>query len=204
MATVPSTQTETLDSRNEEECSGIVQDAKRLDSLLTIMSNKCWKLISFHFPTILSVFWLCKFFLSGSPNWNFFHLIFNFAYLLQRAIVLPIIYFWKNTWSFLVVWVILCLSIKGFVVRNCRFFHTFEKNIIATVKNWWSLTYGQVHNISFILKTCPCCPSYRICLFSLCCVTSQFFNKWYSYLPSSSRRVAFVKQDNLVLPGNIV
>jgi hypothetical protein len=32
MATVPSTQTETLDSRNEETCSGTVQDARRLYS----------------------------------------------------------------------------------------------------------------------------------------------------------------------------
>jgi hypothetical protein len=39
MATLPSTQTETLDSRNEETCSGTVQDARRLDSLLTIMNN---------------------------------------------------------------------------------------------------------------------------------------------------------------------
>ena len=36
MATLPSTQTETLDSRNEETCSGTVQDARRLDSLLTV------------------------------------------------------------------------------------------------------------------------------------------------------------------------
>ena len=30
---------------------------------------------------------------------------------------------------------------------NCRLFHTIEKNIFSTVKNWWSLTYGQVYNI---------------------------------------------------------
>ena len=36
MATVPSTQTETLDSRNEEACSGTVQDARWLYSLLTL------------------------------------------------------------------------------------------------------------------------------------------------------------------------
>ena len=36
MATLPSTQTETLDSRNEETCSGTVQGAKRLYSLLTV------------------------------------------------------------------------------------------------------------------------------------------------------------------------
>jgi hypothetical protein len=41
MTTVPSTQTETLDSRNEETCSGTVQDASRLYSSLNIMSNKC-------------------------------------------------------------------------------------------------------------------------------------------------------------------
>jgi hypothetical protein len=28
---------------------------------------------------------------------------------------------------------------------NCRLFHTIEKNILITVKNWWSLTYGQVY-----------------------------------------------------------
>ena len=28
---------------------------------------------------------------------------------------------------------------------NCRLVHTFEKNIFITVKNWWSLTYGQVY-----------------------------------------------------------
>ena len=36
MATVPLTQTETLDSRNEEMCWGTVQDARRLYSLLTV------------------------------------------------------------------------------------------------------------------------------------------------------------------------
>jgi hypothetical protein len=33
MATLPSTQTETLDSRNEETCPGTVQDARRLDDM---------------------------------------------------------------------------------------------------------------------------------------------------------------------------
>ena len=56
MATGPSTPTATLDSRNEETCSGTVQDARWLYSSLTIMSNKCWKLIGFHFPTRLHVF----------------------------------------------------------------------------------------------------------------------------------------------------
>ena len=28
---------------------------------------------------------------------------------------------------------------------NCRLVHTIEKNILITVKNWWSLTYGQVY-----------------------------------------------------------
>ena len=36
MATLTSTQTETLDSRNEETCLGTVQDARRLYSLLTL------------------------------------------------------------------------------------------------------------------------------------------------------------------------
>jgi hypothetical protein len=36
METVPSTQTETLDSWNDETCSGTVQDARRLYSLLTL------------------------------------------------------------------------------------------------------------------------------------------------------------------------
>ena len=36
MATVPSTQTEMLDSRNEETCSGTVQNVRRLYSLLTL------------------------------------------------------------------------------------------------------------------------------------------------------------------------
>ena len=36
MATTPSTQTETLDSRNEETCSGTVQNARQLYSLLTL------------------------------------------------------------------------------------------------------------------------------------------------------------------------
>ena len=36
-------------------------------------------------------------------------------------------------------------SINSFVVRNCRFFHTFEKNILVTVKNWWSLAYGHMY-----------------------------------------------------------
>ena len=41
-------------------------------------------------------------------------------------------------------------SINSFVVRNCRFFHTFEKNILVTVKNWWSITYGQMYLYSDI------------------------------------------------------
>jgi hypothetical protein len=41
------------------------------------------------------------------------------------------------------VWVILCSFIKGFVVGNCRFSHTFEKHILVAVKNWWSLTFGE-------------------------------------------------------------
>jgi hypothetical protein len=45
---------------------------------------------------------------------------------------------------FLVVCVILCSSIKGFAMPNCRLFHTIEKNICIAVKNWWSLTYGHV------------------------------------------------------------
>ena len=36
MATVPLTQTEMLDSRNEEMCWGTVQDVRRLYSLLTV------------------------------------------------------------------------------------------------------------------------------------------------------------------------
>jgi hypothetical protein len=82
-----------------------------------------------------------------SPNWNFFSLNFQFnsAYSLQRAIVLPVTHLWKNTWSFLMVCIILCSSIKGFALPNCRLFHTIEKNIFITVKNWWFLTYGQVY-----------------------------------------------------------
>jgi hypothetical protein len=57
-----------------------------------------------------------------------------------RVHVWVVTYFWINTSSFLVVWVMLYSSINSFVVRNCRFFHTFENNILATVKNWWSLT----------------------------------------------------------------
>ena len=61
------------------------------------------------------------------------------------------------------VWVILCLSIKGFVVRNCRFLHTFEKNNLATVKNklvvprLWPSVYIYIyikqteHNITYII-----------------------------------------------------
>ena len=29
-----------------------------------------------------------------------------------------------------------------------QFFHTFEETILATVKNWWSLTHGQVYILS--------------------------------------------------------
>jgi len=32
---------------------------------------------------------------------------------------------------------------------NCRLFHTIENNIFITVKNWWSLTYGQVYIMNF-------------------------------------------------------
>jgi hypothetical protein len=42
--------------------------------------------------------------------------------------------------------------IKSFVVRNCRFFYTFENNILVTVKNWWFLTYGQVYIMKFKKK----------------------------------------------------
>ena len=104
------------------------------EMILTIISNKCWKWISFHLPTTLTVFWLCKFFKKKSKLKLFsLNFLFNFACSLQRAIVLLVIYFWENTWSFLMVWVILCSSIKGFV----------EKNILVAVKNWWSLTFGE-------------------------------------------------------------
>ena len=29
-----------------------------------------------------------------------------------------------------------------------QFFHTFEETILVTVKNWWSLTHGQVYILS--------------------------------------------------------
>jgi hypothetical protein len=45
----------------------------------------------------------------------------------------------------ILVWVILFSSIKGSVVGNCRFFNTFEKNILVAEKKWWSLTYGQAY-----------------------------------------------------------
>jgi hypothetical protein len=28
---------------------------------------------------------------------------------------------------------------------NCKLFHTIEKHIFITVKNWWPLPYGQVY-----------------------------------------------------------
>jgi hypothetical protein len=34
---------------------------------------------------------------------------------------------------------------KKFCCAQLQVFHTFEKNILVTVKNWWSLTYGQVY-----------------------------------------------------------
>jgi hypothetical protein len=119
-----------------------------------IMGNKCWKLISFHFPTRLNVLWLCKYF-SQKSKLKFVSLNFQFnsAYSLQRAIVLPVTHLWKNTWSLLKVCVILCSSIKGFAMPNCRLVHTFEKNIFITVKNWWSLTYGQVYTMDLLLFT---------------------------------------------------
>ena len=105
----------------------------------------------------------CASLFNRSPNWNFFHLIFcSVLHSLLRAIVLPVTYFWINTWSFLVAWVKLYSSIKSFVVRNYRFFHTFEKNILVTVKNWWSLTYGQVYIyllINLYLNHLNCLPS---------------------------------------------
>ena len=37
-----------------------------------IMSNKFWKWVSFHLPTRLNVFWLCKFFLSDVQTETFY------------------------------------------------------------------------------------------------------------------------------------
>ena len=67
--------------------------------------------------------------------------------------VLPVTLFLKKNSFFLVVWVILCSSIEGFVVRNCRFFHTFENNILVTVKNWLTLTYGQAYITDLVYYT---------------------------------------------------
>ena len=33
-------------------------------------------------------------------------------------------------------------------VATAVYFHTFEKNIFVIVKNWWSLTHGQVYILS--------------------------------------------------------
>ena len=90
----------------------------------------------------------------------FANFLFNFAYSFLPAIVFPVTYFGINTSSFLVVWVMLYSSINSFVVRNCRFFHTFEKNILVTVKNWWSLTYGQVYIKKIYVIKCFYSPIY--------------------------------------------
>jgi hypothetical protein len=74
--------------------------------------------------------------------------------------VLPVTLFLRKTSFLLVVWVILCSSIEGFVVRNCRFFHTFENNSLATVKKlvdpnlWSSVYYGfsLLHKFSLALQ----------------------------------------------------
>jgi hypothetical protein len=146
MATVPSTQTQALDSRNEETCSGTVQDARRLYLLLTLSWVIMLKIDWFSFSNQITRVLVVQVYLTEVQTEIFsLNFLFSFAYSLLRAIILPVAYFKKNTWLFLMVWVILYSSINSFVVRNCIFFHTFEKNIFVTVKNWWSLTYGQVY-----------------------------------------------------------
>jgi len=112
----------------------------------------------FHFTTRLNVFWLCKFLLAEAKL-KLFPLIFLFifAYSFQRAIVLPVTYLKRNTWSFLVVWVILCSSIHDFIVRNCRFFsHIWETYFSYSEKlvvpNLWPSVY-IIHNMSKGLAT---------------------------------------------------
>jgi hypothetical protein len=98
MSTVPSAQTETLGSRNEDTWSGTVQDARRLDSLLTVS-------------------WVIK-----VENW----LVFIFR---------PDDTCFGGAISFN----------RG---ATAAFFHTFGKTILVIVKNWWSLTHGQVYILS--------------------------------------------------------
>jgi hypothetical protein len=76
MATVPSTQTEMLGSRNEETCSGTVQDARRLYSLLTLSWVIMLKIDWFSFFNQITRVFGCASLFNRSPNWNLFHLIF--------------------------------------------------------------------------------------------------------------------------------
>ena len=122
-----------------------------------IMSNKCWKLISFHFPTRLNVLWLCKYFLTEIQTETVFtYFSVQFCVLTSASYSTSDYSSLKHTWSFLVVCVILCSSIKGFAMPNCRLFHTIEKNILITLKNWWSLTYGQVLCLDLLKVRCEC------------------------------------------------
>jgi hypothetical protein len=69
MATEPSTQTETEWGDVLGNCTGCEAVILVIDC---VMSNKCSKLISFHFTTRLNVFWLYNFFFSRSQTETFF------------------------------------------------------------------------------------------------------------------------------------
>ena len=76
--------------------------------------------------------------------------MFNFAYSLQRAIVLPLPNFWKQHLNFFGELGYTVFIHNRLLCVTAAFFHTFEKNILVAVKNWWSLTYGQVYIYIYI------------------------------------------------------
>ena len=98
-------------------------------------------MIGFHFPTRLNVYRLYKFLLQKSKLKHFFCSIFHThfqrasGYLFKKKI--PGIFGDLGYIVFIIHNMLCCAQLQVF--------HTFEKNSLATVNNWWSLIYGQVY-----------------------------------------------------------
>lgn len=98
----------------------------------------------------LNVRWLCMFSLAEAK--------LKKTYLFVQLCILT---------SLLAVWVIFYSSIKGVVVRNCRFYHTYEKKYFSysaklVVPNIWPSVYN--HPIIFILYPSHCLLYYEVWL----------------------------------------
>ena len=84
----------------------------------------------------------CASLFNRSPNWNFFHLIFCSIFAINSTS--GCLFLNKYLIVFGGLGYIVFIH-KKFCCAQLQIFSQFEKNILVTVKNWWSLTYGQVY-----------------------------------------------------------